>query len=242
MNEAQHAHFEGQLRDLFARGLSPEAQTVLRAHVRSCPRCERLYERYSEAERGLHGQTQAPLTRAALDRVASTLFVPETPPVTSRLRPLALGLSAASAILLAGVILKPTPVDTSGLHARGSAQAPTQPGVGLRALRLVRDGERVQVQDLGSGHAHLKVGDELVLLYVNLVGASTVQVYLHPAGQDPRLLVPRRPIERDVQDARLGAPIVVTEGWPAGLSHIEAEFEGQSGTVRRRIAVTRQDS
>lgn len=241
---SEHAH--ELIHDHFTTGLTEAARAEMRRHVRSCPRCEGLFERYAEAEAAL-SPSEAGLGIAARDRIERAVFAappaPGRAPIWGRLAVPALALTAALGVLLtmrpapAPGELQPRgahPADTAGAEARAPA------GLALRALRLRGDGETVDVMDLATKDATIRAGDQIALLYVNHAGARRAQVFLRTAGEPPRALGPEIALEPGVEDARLGAPLAIDAGWPAGEARIEARFVGPEGQAWVRAVEVRR--
>jgi hypothetical protein len=238
MTEATHAQFEALIHSHFTRGgLSPDAQASLRDHVRGCPGCERAWERYAAAERGLYGGKDAPLTLGAQARVEAGLIGPPAPPPRPWTSAVFTGVAATLALGVALTVVAPLERPGPGqapddLRPRGGA-APTT-GLGLRVLRLREVGGELAVTDLGApGDASVQPGDNLALLYVNLAGAEAVEVRLEPEVGPARVLRPRQPAAAG-EDQALGAPQAVARDWPTGKAAVVGRFFGPDGALWTR--------
>lgn len=238
MSEATHTQIEGLIHQYFAGELSAQAHSMLRNHVRDCEQCERVYERYAAADRGLHQCDGHALTAAALGRLEVGLFESErVPPPRSPWWSRAPLFAAALASMIALLMLRPSNTQDV-LQARGGVVAPGK-GVSLRVLRLRHEGDEVIVQDLGTKDTAVTLGDEIILLYTNLAGAQSVQVILRNDEHARVVLVPRHTLQSQVEDVRLGPPLKVDKYWPLGTMHIEAEFEDGEDRILRRVPVKR---
>ncbi len=239
MSEAAHNRIEGLIHQHFAGKLSSEAYGTLRTHLRQCEHCERVYERYASAERGLYHTEDEALTAASLGRMQTALFdapapAAPRPPWWAR-TPMVFAALGAVVFLF---MLRPEPTQDT-LQARGAAVAPA-PGISFRVLRLRSEGGKVKVQDLGTKDAQLKAGDQVILLYTNLSGAKSAQVILRSEQHAKVVLVPRHALKTEVEDARFGPPLIVDETWPMGSIQIEAQFEGPDQVQHSRSVPVRR--
>ncbi len=237
MTDTEHVAIEPLIKELFARGLRPQADAKLRAHLQRCESCARLYERYAEAERALHHQSaDTALNPSLLARIEDRLFDNEPQPQPRYLPRIALALTAVGALAVTTLTVMSPPTQTT-LQPRGEAATTT--GLVFRALRVRQVDGAPQVQELGHGVHDVMPGDEIALLYVNLGMAHSAQVTLHTPDQEPRILVARQDILQGVQDERLGPVIKVSEDWPAGRASLKAHFDGPDGTLVRQLSVQR---
>lgn len=240
-----HPHISRLIQRQFAEGLGTEERAELMAHLRECPACQRVYDRFSGAEQllfaGPDGEV-ADWTGGAQDRVEATLFG-EPRPRRPWLAPLALAstaLAAAAALLIVPSSAPEAEVFTPrGAMAPPTALADTAQ-VGLRALRIRASEAGPQVADLATAGVDLGPRDHVALLYVNHEGATRVRAWLDPgAGRPVVPLVAERPARNGVEDARLGDPLPA-EGWPSGTLTLVAEFTGPKGERwTRRVDVTK---
>jgi hypothetical protein len=224
--------------------LSARDHDAMRAHVRDCETCERVYERYAAAEAALYPRSADRPTHAGqVDRVAQRLFAREAPAGAAgreRGARWAVGGALAAAAAVAIVVAAPGsgPRDVTGagpddgLRSRQGGVAAVAPDASLRALR-VRPGESgPQVTDLGSGAA-VRAGDRVALLYTNLGDLDRVAIDRVTPDGSTTSVVEMTDIRADVEDERLKT-LVVTEDWAEGVHVLRARFVGPGGreTVR----------
>lgn len=222
MNErieySERAHDEtiGAIEELFRGSLSKERADEVSAHVLSCDRCERVYQRYADAERALFAQNQEKgLTPFAQDRVRARLFG-DAPPQKSKVPGFLLSTAAtiALACVLAIFVMPQTPPEEFG--SRGAGAETLAPESKLRALVLVPKGEGIEVVDLAAGAHVLQKGDRLKLL----ADSSAAQRFASAvvAAEEGRVLAEVEPVEigANAKDAAVGPTITVAD-WPPAV-------------------------
>lgn len=243
MSTADHQRCPTLIQRSFLHGgVSPADFEAMRRHVRECESCERLYERYAQAEAALHvGSTGKATNAGQLDRVAGRLFDPA--PATRRgNRPVWAGLSAFAAATAALVIAVAVPGPEAGpgprpgsgdeLRSRSGSSAQVAPDLGLRVLRARADGPSVDVRDV-TAVGSVRVGDRVAILVTNLANAAQVQIDLMGSDGVIETLVASQPIASDVEDERVGT-LAVDDDWPSGPVVLRARFQLEGGKTETR--------
>jgi hypothetical protein len=228
----------------FERGGLPEKEaSAVRAHVRDCPSCEHVYERFAAAEAALYpGTPGRDLHAGQVDRVAQRLFAPEGPPRSrgEQRRPWWAAAGAfAVATALVIVVAAPEPGSRNvlsapgdGLQSRQGGSGDVTPEASLRALRVRPAEGAPDVADLGS-NGRVRAGDRVVLLYTNLGDLDRVAVErVTPAGHADNVL-PMSEIRSDVEDERLHA-LIIDDAWAPGVHRLRARFLGPDGSTTVR--------
>lgn len=210
-SESAHDETIGAIEELFRGSLSKERANEVSAHVLSCDRCERVYQRYADAERALFAETNKNvLTPFAQDRVRARLFG-DAPPKKSKVPSFLLSsaVTVALACVLAIFIIPPQPE----LMSRGTNAETLAPESKLRALVLVPKGEAFEVIDLAAGDRGLQNGDRLKILADSSAQQRFASAII--AGENGRVLAELQPVEigPNAKDAAVGETITVA-GWP----------------------------
>lgn len=210
---------------------SAEQTEAMRAHIRECEACARVYERYARAETALFKSTpNSGLSAGQVDRVASRLFAAPAPP---RSRRWAWGGTLAAVTAVAVVAVLPAEED-DGLRSRQGSITADAP-VGIRALRLRSDPSGVSVTDLGTG-GRVRHGDRIAIMYAHRDGFTALTVRrLGPEGAIERLGT-AAPLPLDTVDERLTVT-TVDATWAKGTHVFEARFVGEELPVIRRVSV-----
>lgn len=247
-NGPAHDIWLERIDDLFSGRLSPATATDLYAHIKSCERCERTFERFAEAERALfsspaHPDRDRALTPFALDRVRERLLLgprDALDPVRSKNRLARIMQSAGmcaltrwpvtlAAALCAGAlfftITPTTRVAEEELRARSGDVNHLSSKVSLRALRVrSSEGGGFSVTDLGGKTASLAPGDRVKVLYTNLDTYRLLTVEILAGDGRSRARIETGEIESGVEDASAGAAIEVDDTWPEGPLRIVGLF------------------
>jgi len=248
MNALDHDCCRALIEATFVRGsISRADDTAMREHIRECPSCEQVFERYAGAEGALYGADTpghpraSPLTAGQLDRVANRLF--EAPKVSnaSRFAWAPWMTAAVTAASIAVVVALPSAESdrspsspTDELRSRQGTEEKIAPEAGLRLLRLqTREGE-LQVEDLGTKGTVMS-GDQIAILASNLGGFDHVTVF-RPEEEGRVVLVDAYALEADGLDQRLGV-VQVDDDWPSGPVAVTAEFRGPDGRHATRQVV-----
>ena len=178
-----HRRCEALIARNFERGrLSDREAEAMRAHVRTCERCERVYERHASAEAvlfaGASADADSDLTHPGqLDRVAARLFGADDSgavPAPEKRSRWAFGGGLAAAAAVAAVVVtvgpegeRPIGGAPDGRQSRQGAASTVSSSASLRALRVRITEAGPRVTDLASGDA-VRPGDRIALLYTNL--------------------------------------------------------------------------
>lgn len=214
MNASNEQHVEADIARLFERGLSATEHDAMSAHVRTCARCERLYEKYAAAERALTRRAPDDLASASFDRVQARLLGPAKP------RPKTKWWAALGAVAAAAAVLLVLRAPTEELRARGGAEV-LRPEYAIRVLRVRGDADDLTVVDATS--APLVAGDRLKVLASSGSGARWVRIRVaDEAGvvhsQAATALAP------DALEAQLPGVIEVPPTWKIGAVRVVATF------------------
>jgi hypothetical protein len=205
-----HDETIGAIEQLFRGRLASGKADEVSAHVRECEACDRVYQRYAEAERALFEKTpHAEFPAFAQQRVAARLF--KEPGVAPKRLPKFL-ISTATAGALAALALVLF-IPRGDFAPRGDQQR-LAPSSTLRALALRDEG----VVDLAS--APLRRGDRLKLLADT--GPEQRWASAIIVAEDGRVFATIEPAEigPNAADAPLGSSILVDDTWPKGQSKI----------------------
>jgi hypothetical protein len=207
MTVEQHDAILRDIEALFRGRLEKDRAGAVVDHVKDCDRCERVYQRYADAEGALFRDKKSELNLFAKNRVAARLFDTAPKPRPRFVPKLVAGMTAAAAFALMAIVFVPQ----SQYTARGNDEA-LAPETTLRVLAVTKD---LQVVDLAGGDVKITQGDRLKLLYDS--GArhrfGTVAI-VHESG---RVLadITAKNIDADVVDRPFGAMIPV-DNWPKG--------------------------
>ena len=218
MSERIHDETIAAIEDLFRGKLSAERTKEVSSHVESCAECERVYQRYADAERAMFTK-DAPLTPFASDRIQARLFGAPKPKasVLPRFAPV---LAAVAAAVLAAIIYLPT----DQLTARGGDTKTLAPESTLRALALQNNGGVVGVVDLGAGDKPLAKGDKVKLLADTSKDQHFASAVI--VGANGKVIAEVAPIEigPNADDAPIASSMLVDDTWPEGQVKIVLEL------------------
>jgi hypothetical protein len=220
----QHADaWFAKIESLFKGKLDGEKAVELYAHVKSCDRCEKVFNRFATAEKALFGEKHA-MPSFASDRVASRLFVDAKKPGA---RPAIIGIAFASALslmLLVGIVPRTTE-RAEEFRARSGSTAGVKTDAMLRAfaVALGSDGE-LDVRDLASSQSKPKVGDRIKLLYSNFGPYSYASAVIIDAGGKTIARIAPALIDRNVEDTDLAPAIPLPDDVTAGPMKIIVVF------------------
>lgn len=230
MVRSEHERWQKQIEQLFLGKLSGPPVDELRAHIRGCPPCEKVYDQFARAENAAFGRATG-LSPFAAERISGSILAQSVKRTWferhSRGLVLAFGAAVAALVLAILPIYGSRPQDE--FQARGGATtAATE--VSLRALRVRATAAGApSVADLASA-GELTRGDQLRLLATNLgTGVRRVSVGALTADGVQRPLVAEQDLAGGQEDLPLGSVLSIPADWPVGKLVITAVFRGTDG-------------
>lgn len=230
MSRMEHENWQVQIEDCFSGRLRGEALDALYAHLRDCDECQRVFERFSQAERALgRADGGRSLTNVERDRVRARLFK-SAPPEQKSSASLWLGsFVVMTAAIIVAVVAAPRPrVDVvhEQMQPRGSGPALSHT-ISLRVLRVRHSDSKTAVVGLGEKES-VVAGDELRFLYTNLSDFAEGALLIDgPQGR--RVLTSKHTLRKAAEDAPFGKPFIVPEDWTEGVLTITAVYWPQEG-------------